>query len=132
MKIQIKKENKKCVFFKWTTLYVKNLEESLDFYEHIVGLKVASRFPAGPGVEIAFLGEGETKVELICDQNKEEIDMGKDISMGFGVESLDEMIRFVESKGIAVHSGPFQPNPSTRFFYVLDPNGLRIQFVEGH
>lgn len=29
-----------------------------------------------------------------------------------------------------VHSGPFQPNPSVSFFYILDPNGLKIQFVE--
>lgn len=118
--------------FKWTTLNVKNLEESLSFYENIVGLKVVNRFPAGPSMEIAFLGEGETKIELICDQNNTQIDLGKDISMGFGVESVDEMIQFVESKGIAVHSGPFQPNPSSKFFFVLDPNGLKIQFIEGH
>jgi len=46
------------------------------------------------------------------------------------VESVDEMIDFVKEKGIELYDGPFQPNPDTKFFYVLDPNGLKIQFVE--
>jgi len=109
---------------------VKDMEESLKFYREIVGLEVANRFKAGPGIEIAFLGEGETKVELICSEALKEQNMGQDITLGFEVDSLDSMIEFVKEKGIAIESGPFQPNPRTRFFYVADPNGLKIQFVE--
>lgn len=109
---------------------VKNLEESIEFYRDIVGLPLVRRFPAGGGMEIAFLGEGETLVELIHKDNLEDINIGRDIALGFSVENLDETMEFVKKKGIAIHSGPFQPNPTTRFFYVLDPNGLRIQFIE--
>lgn len=116
--------------FCWSTLMVKNLEESLMFYKEIVGLNVSRRFIAGPGVEIAFLGEGETKIELICNEAFKEVSFGHDISLGFEVNSVDEMIGFVKKKGIDIHSGPFQPNPHSKFFYVLDPNGLKIQFVE--
>ena len=116
--------------FCWTTLSVKNLEESLKFYQEIVGLEVDRRFPAGPGVEIAFLGAGETKVELICNEEIKDIDFGQHISLGFEVESVDGMIEFIKEKGIAIHSGPFQPNPHVKFFFVTDPNGLKIQFVE--
>ena len=116
--------------FCWSTLMVKNLEEALKFYTEIVGLNVDRRFKAGPGVEIAFLGDGETKVELICNEASKEVGYGKDISLGFEVNSVDEMMAFVKEKGVDVHSGPFQPNPHTKFFYVLDPNGLKIQFVE--
>jgi lactoylglutathione lyase len=59
-----------------------------------------------------------------------EVDYGKHISLGFEVKSVDEMMKLVKEKGIAIHSGPIQPNPHTKFFHVLDPNGLRIQFVE--
>ena len=116
--------------FCWTTIMVNNMEQSLKFYQEIVGLTIDKRFNAGPGVEIAFLGDGETKVELICNKDNTEVNLGKDISLGFEVESVDEMIAFVKEKGIDIHSGPFQPNPNTKFFFILDPNGLRIQFVE--
>lgn len=56
--------------------------------------------------------------------------MGESISMGFQVDSVDEMMDFVKKRGIEIHSGPFQPNPHTRFFFVLDPDGLKVQFVE--
>ncbi|MBZ9688209.1 VOC family protein [Clostridium estertheticum] len=116
--------------FCWSTLMVRNLEESLMFYTEIVGLNVSRRFNAGPGVEIAFLGDGETKVELICNEAIKEVNLGQDISLGFEVDSVDKMMAFVKGKGIDIHSGPFQPNPHNKFFYVLDPNGLKIQFVE--
>jgi len=106
------------------------MEESLKFYQDIVGLKLERRFEAGPGVEIAFLGDGETKIELKREEAKKNVNYGEDISLGFEVDSVDDMMALVKEKGIAVHSGPFQPNPHVKFFFVLDPNGLRIQFVE--
>jgi lactoylglutathione lyase len=109
---------------------VKDMEESLKFYREIVGLEVSNRFKAGAGIEIAFLGEGETKVELICSEALKEQKIGQDISLGFEVDSVDRMLEFVKEKGVSIESGPFQPNPHTRFFYVTDPNGLKIQFVE--
>jgi len=116
--------------FCWSTLRVNDLEESLNFYQEIVGLKVDRRFKAGPGSEIVFLGDGETKIELMYNEGNKNVDMGEDISLGFEVESADEMMEFVKEKGISIHSGPFQPNPHVKFFFVQDPNGLIIQFVE--
>jgi len=116
--------------FCWSTLMVKNMQDSLKFYEEIVGIPLQRRFPAGPGVEIAFLGDGETKIELICDEKVKDIQVGEDISWGFEVDSVAEKIRFLEEHGIPVHSGPYAPNPHVEFFYVKDPNGLKIQFVE--
>jgi len=116
--------------FCWSTLLVKDMEESLKFYKDIVGLKENRRYPAGPGVEIVFLGEGDTQVELIYNEQKKEFSMGADISLGFEVDSVDEMISSLKEKGISIHSGPMSPNPHVKFFYVLDPNGLKIQFVE--
>lgn len=118
--------------FCWSTLTVKNMEESLNFYQEIVGLALDKKFQAGPGMEIAFLGEGETKIELICNGRDTEVSVGQDISWGFEVSSLDKTLEFVKEKGINIQSGPFQPNPHTKFFFVTDPNGLKIQFVENN
>ena len=116
--------------FCWTTVTVKNMEESLDFYTKVLGLQVDRRYEAGPGMELAFLGDGETKLELICNEKISEVTIGKDISVGFEVESADEMITYLAEKGIGVLNGPFQPNEHIKFFFILDPNGLKVQLVE--
>ena len=116
--------------FCWCTFSVKDMEESLNFYQEVVRLSIERRFDAGQGVEIAFLGEGETKVELVCNEAIKEVDMGQDISLGFEVKSVDEKIAELKQTGIDIHSGPFQPNPHIKFFFILDPNGLKIQFAE--
>lgn len=115
----------------WTTISVKNMEESLKFYQDIVGLPIERRFTAGPDTEIYFLGGGEgAKLELICNKKNNVIDIGKDISIGFAVDSIDDKIESLKNRGIEIKSGPFQPNPNVRFFFIEDPNGLTIQFVE--
>ena len=116
--------------FCWSTVMVKNLEESIKFYQDIAGLNVSRRFNLGPSVEIAFLGDGETKLELICDESIKEVNFGPNISLGFIVKSVDEMMALVKEKNVDIYSGPFKPNPNIKFFYVLDPNGLKIQLVE--
>ncbi len=115
--------------FCWTTIKVRNLEASLKFYGEIVGLPVTRRLSAGPGTEIAFLGDGETQLELMYHEGAEKVDLGKDISIGFEVESVEEKLAFVKERGFEV-SGLFQPNPHVKFFYIDDPDGLKVQFVQ--
>ena len=114
--------------FCWCTISVKDMQESLVFYQEIVGLKLNKRYTAGSGIELAFLGEGETQVELICRQNAQ-AQIGNAISLGFEVKSAEEMMSLVKEKGLETE-GPFAPNPHIVFFYVKDPNGVKIQFVE--
>ncbi|MDX9916940.1 MAG: VOC family protein [Gudongella sp.] len=114
----------------WTTLTVKDLEKSIEFYNGLIGLPIKRRFCAGPETEICFLGDGETQIELISSSDFTPQNEREGISMGFEVESIDKMMAILEEKGIGVHSGPFQPNPVVRFFYIKDPDGFKIQFVE--
>ena len=116
--------------FCWCTITVDNMEESLKFYHEIVGLSISRRFTRGPGTEIVFLGDGDTKVELICNADHKASNICEGIFLGFEVPSVDEMIKFVKEKGLEVDSGPYQPNPHVKFFYVKDPCGVKIQFVE--
>ena len=115
--------------FLWCTINVKNMEESVRFYEEIAGLKIDRRFPI-PNGEIVFIGEGETKVELICDGSDKWKSDKEGISMGFETDSLDSMMDLVKSKGIEIVGGPFYPNPNFGYFFVKDPNGVNIQFGE--
>lgn len=115
-----------------TTINVKDLEESIKFYQEIVGLKIKNKFKVGSKTTIAFMesSENNTEIELIEDQEKKDFDLGTDISLGFEITSVKEKIDFLKEKEIDIESGPISPQTDIEFFYVLDPNGLRIQFVE--
>ncbi len=114
----------------WVTLYVKDMQKSVEFYEEVVGLEVQRTFSIGEGKHFTFLGNGETEIELIQDETVEDINVGTSISLGFEVANVEAKIEFIRDKGLEVQGGPFSPNPSIVFFYVLDPDGLKIQFVE--
>lgn len=116
--------------FCWSTLYVEDLDESIKFYEDIIGLRVVNRFAAGLDKEIAFLGQGETKIELIYDKSKKSIDIGKDISWGFKVDSVNDMMAQLKNKNIDVISDIIMPNANSKFFFIKDPNGMTIQLYE--
>lgn len=118
--------------FLWTSIYVKNLDESIAFYTDLLGLQVTKRFPAGPGMEIAFMGNGinnETLVELLADSKNKAVNFSEFISIGFAVDSVDVMLDTVKSKNIPVHNGPFE-TPGFKFFCIKDPNGLNVQFFQ--
>ncbi|MBN1967850.1 MAG: VOC family protein [Candidatus Delongbacteria bacterium] len=116
--------------FCWITINVTDLEKSLSFYRDFLELDIDRRFKPNPDMEIVFLGKGETKVELIFNKNNTIAIIGNDVSFGFKVKSLEEIIRNCESKSITIQSGPFQPNPHIKFLYVTDPDGWKIQLVE--
>jgi lactoylglutathione lyase len=126
--------------FCWVTINVRNMKESLNFYTDIIGLEVLRSLTPVPGTEITFLGEGNsraagtnyigTQIELIHNDSNPEPRHTKDLSLGFEVESLDDHLAVLAEKGITHITGPFQPNPMIRFFYVEDPDGVKIQFVE--
>ncbi len=116
--------------FLWTTITVRNMEESLAFYQNIVSLPLIRRVQSSEQTELAFLGSEGTKVELIAHKGEKVGEFSKNISLGFAVQNLDEHITFIKEQGLDIYAGPFAPNPHIRFFYVLDPNGVKIQFVE--
>jgi len=116
----------------WTTIHVKNMDESILFYSDLLGLQVIQRFPAGPGIEIAFMGNGvdnETMVELYANCNNTTINFCEFISIGFAVDSIDVMLDIVKSKGILIYNEPIE-TPKFKWFTIKDPNGLNVQFFQ--
>ena len=114
----------------WITIYVRDMEESLQFYTQILGLEVKRTFSAGPGMEICFMEGNGTDLELIFNTEHKDVAYGQDISVGFTVESLDDTIAYLKEKGITRIIGPVSPDPGIRFIFIFDPNGLKIQLAD--
>ena len=111
------------------TIQTKHFEEEIRFYEEFCGLRINQDMR--PHMDLVFLtnGEGETRVEI--KGNPEAADSGNQyISMGFGTEDAAALRDEYISKGLRT-TDLISPNPRVRFFYVTDPAGVKIQFVEG-
>jgi lactoylglutathione lyase len=112
----------------WCTITTEKLDESVKFYREAVGLSEERRFSPAPGTEIAFLKDGNGfEIELL--QNGRPGGAREGISLGFEVESLADTLALVKSKNIAAFGGPTKV-PGCSFFFVKDPNGVSVQFVE--
>ena len=110
------------------TILTKNFEEEISFYETYAGLKIVRDLR--PHADLVFLanGEGETRVEII--KNPAAEDSGNQfISIGFGAENVDALRDEYLSKGLQA-TEMISPNPHVKFFYVKDPAGVRVQFIE--
>lgn len=116
------------------TIRVKDMEESLKFYSEIIGLKETRNIRPREGFNIVFLDDpkGGT-VELIEDAGfNESFDYKKNDQMhiGFAVDSVEETMAFIKSKGIEIARGPIEGAGGVVFFYVYDPNGVLTQFIQ--
>ena len=111
------------------TIRTEKLEASIGFYEDIAGLRIV-RDLRKIDAQIVFLAdaEGDTRIELI------EVPAGRGycgsgISIGFHTDDAAGFREELLKKGFQA-SEIVSPNPSVRFFFVNDPNGVQIQFVE--
>jgi len=113
------------------------MDESLKFYEEMVGLTVTRRFSPRENLDVAFLGNGETEIELLCDGLYPQTDAVTraaldTMSIGFILDlPLEAMREKLIAAGHTEMSPILSPSPTIRFFYVHDPNGFKVQFVEG-
>ena len=113
----------------WTTILVKDMDASVRFYTEVLGLPLHQRYSPTPGMEITFLGDGETHFEMIHRKGVE-VNHSSAVSTGFQIESVDKMINKLKTNGIEILDEPVSPTPHITFFHVLDPNGYKIQLVE--
>ena len=112
------------------TLSVKDLDVSLRFYKEIVGLDVNRRFVYGPDSEIAFVGTGDTQIELVSGMTDDFSEHGKGVSLGFETDSLERIITLLREKGYETDGLIISPNPRISFFFSKDPDGYTVQFVK--
>ena len=109
----------------YSTMIVKNLEESIKFYRDVLGFKEGYNVEIPGGAITIMNSENGASVELIENTNFE---VGL-YSIGTDVNDLDETIRYLREKRYET-TGPVIPTTVGRMTFVLDPNGVRICLIE--
>jgi len=117
------------MYFDFITVYVPDVEKSLQFYNGILGLEILKRHPIEGG-ELAFVGvNGQPTIEFIGNPGNAG-NTYNGFSIGIAVESLEDAVALLERHGHPVIRGPISPDPSTVFSYIKDSDGIEVQLIE--
>ncbi|MEZ4816128.1 MAG: lactoylglutathione lyase [Bdellovibrionota bacterium] len=120
-----------------TMIRVNNLEESIQFYSEILGMKLFSKtdYPEGK-FTLAFLGYGESKsdpcIELTYNWDKNSYTMGDAYGhVAFAVKNIYEVCDKLKKAGAKVvrEPGPMK-HGTTVLAFIEDPNGYKIELIE--
>lgn len=112
----------------YITISVRNIEESLKFYQEVVGLELMRRFNPGIG-KIAFLSNGkdDTMLELIQMENMDKVEV-KGMVLSFQTnDSLDNLRNKVIQLGYEATEIIYHPTKPTHF-RMNDPDHIIIEF----
>lgn len=123
--------------FAHTCYRVLDLDRSLDFYTDKIGLEFTRKVPIGSDATNAFLsvpGDDEPRLELTLNHDREEsYPLGEGYShIALLVEDADATAEQLEQAGdVDFESKPHaMGNSGSRIFFVRDPDGYRIEFIE--
>jgi len=118
-------------------LRVGNLEESLDFYCNVLGMKLLRQkdYPSGK-FTLAFVGYGNesdhTVLELTYNWGVDQYDLGNAYGhVALGVEDIYQTCDNIKAKGgkVSREPGPMK-HGSTVIAFVEDPNGYKIELIQ--
>ena len=115
--------------FHHISLRVRDFEASLNFYTTLTKLQIAKQFSANGG-NVAYLqnAEGETEIELIAMPEGQNFE-GKGMFLCFATDDLEAAHAVAVSEGMNP-SDIRNPEPTAKYFYVYDPDGVSVQLRE--
>ena len=116
---------------------VNNLDESIQFYTDVLGMKLLSKndYPEGE-FTLAFVGYGDSKydpcIELTYNYGTSSYNLGDGFGhVALGVENIHEVCDLISQKGgkVVRPPGPMK-HGTTILAFVEDPNGYKIELIE--
>lgn len=120
-----------------TMLRVGNLERSLNFYCHVLGMKLLRQkdYPGGK-FTLAFVGYGEeaeqTVLELTYNWDTDHYDLGTAYGhIAIGVEDIYQTCDLIRQQGgnVTREPGPMK-HGSTVIAFVEDPDGYKVELIQ--
>ncbi len=116
-----------------TRMRVSNMDDTIRFYRDVLGLEVMERKVSPRGSHLAFLKvpNSEELIEFCSFPASGPVRVQEDlVHLAFEVESLDETIRSLQSKGVAITDGPTGTSSGSRFIFIDAPDGYEVELIE--
>jgi len=123
--------------FLHTMLRVNDLDESIQFYTDVLGMKLFSRkdYPSGK-FTLAFVGYGENadnaSIELTYNWDRSSYDLGDAFGhVALGVADIYATCDEISARGgdVVRPAGPMK-HGTTIIAFVKDPNGYMIELIQ--
>jgi len=117
-----------------TSITVKDMEESIQFYRDVVGLELISRMEIPENqAEIAFLGDKETdaRLELTYWREKKDWNEGDELDhIAFAVSDMEKAMKRFRKLNVEITKEPYSLQGSTtRIAFIKDPNGIWLEII---
>lgn len=118
-----------------TSITVKNLDQSLTFYQEVLGLHLEKRraIPEN-NAEIAFLHDGKTdsRIELTYWKGKTDWSEGDELDhIAFSVSDMDKTLKIVRERNVKIAKEPYYlKGGKNRIAFIKDPNGIWLELIE--
>jgi lactoylglutathione lyase len=112
---------------------VSNLDETIQFYTHVLGLEVIERKTSPRGSQLAFLKvpHSDALIELTSFPPSGPVKVQEDlVHLAFQVDNLDHTMASLKAKGIKITDGPTQTSSGSRFLFIDAPDGYEIELIE--
>lgn len=120
-----------------TSITVKNMDESLNFYCNILGLKLSSRREIPENrAEIAFVqGEPQSNLALeltFWSAKSDWVDGDQLDHIAMEVGDVSETVEALRKRGVEIAKEPYSLRGSSKkIAFVKDPNGIWIELIQG-
>lgn len=123
--------------FLHTMLRVTNLERSIEFYTHVLGMKVLERTENKEyRYTLVFVGYGSqvdsTTIELTYNWDTHEYDLGNGFGhLALGVEDIYAACDNIKALGgnVTREAGPVKGG-ETHIAFITDPDGYQIELIQ--
>jgi lactoylglutathione lyase len=119
-----------------TRMRVNNLDETIRFYQDVLGLEVTERHRSPRGSELAFLRvpnspHNSEEIELCSFPSSGAVQVPEDlVHLAFEVDDLDRTIDQLKAKGIPITDGPTTTSSGNRFCFIDAPDKYEIELIE--
>ena len=116
-----------------TRMRVTNMEQTIAFYQDILGLEVIEQKVSPRGSHLAFLSipNSEELIELCSFPASGPVSVQEDlVHLAFQVDNMDDTIKYLNDKGVAITDGPTTSSSGSRFIFIDAPDGYEIELIE--